>query len=364
MFSLLNKPLLGIDIGSHSVKLAFLKPGGRGYQLLNFGMVSLPPDTIVDGEVENPAAITEAIKGLLKAEKIPSRVKHCVFSVSGQSVIIKKITVPLMSEEDLAESIQQEAEQYIPFDIDEVNVAFQIIQAEGDIPKKGERLSEDEDRHMDVLLVAAKKDIIAEQSEIIRNAGLKPAVVDLDIFALENGFEASYGLDEDDTFALVNIGASVTNVNIIENGITAYTRDMPVGGNNITEAIQKNMGVGFRDAERYKLGHVEDGVNKEELIPHIKSGIADICEELVKTFEMFQRTSESRVRRIYISGGGAMLEGAVSIIGEEVGLSCEVINPFRRIKVNPKVFDEEYVENIGPMAVIAVGLAVRKLDEK
>ncbi len=364
MFSLANKPFLGIDIGSYSVKLALLKIGSRGsVELLNFGMISLPPDTIVDGEVENPAAISAAIKNLLKSEKIPNNVKYCAFCVSGQSVIIKKITVPLMSSEDLSESIQQEAEQYIPFDIDEVNVDFQIVKAEGEIPQKGQKPVDSDDRQMEVLLVAAKKDVVFEQAEIIRNAGLKPAVVDLDVLSLENGFEVAYGVAEDDTVALVNIGGTFTNVNIVENGVTAYTRDIPVGGANITETIQKNMGVGFRDAEMMKLGHVEDEASREDLIPHIKSGALEITEELKKTFDMFSRTSDSRVRRIYICGGSSSLEGIDYIIGSELGLTCEILNPFRNMKLG-KNFDPEYLEKIAPMAVAAVGLAIRRFEDK
>jgi len=363
VFGFGEKPFLGIDIGSNSIKVALLKQSKRGYELANFGMVSLPPDTIVDGEVENPTAISEAIKNLIKSEKLGAY-KHCAFSVSGQSVIIKKIIVPLMSEDDLAESIQQEAEQYIPFDIDEVNVDFQIVKAEGEIPKKGEKVAEDEDRQMDVLLVAAKKNIIQEQSEIITQAGLKPALVDLDVFALENGYEASYGLNEDDTFALVNIGASSTNVNIIENGVTAYTRDIPSGGNTVTESIQKNLNVGFRDAENLKLGHMDESRDKKDIIPHIRSAVAEICGELKSTIDMFQRTSESQVRRLYICGGTAMMEGIDTLIGKEMGLDCNIINPFRNIRTNPKTFDPDYIETYGPMAVVAIGLAVRKLDDK
>ncbi|MBI5814588.1 MAG: type IV pilus assembly protein PilM [Nitrospinae bacterium] len=362
--SLLHKPFLGIDIGSSSVKLALLKSSKRGHELLNFGMAPLPLDAIVDGEVENPGAITDVIKNLIKAEKVPSSIKGCVFSVSGQSVIIKKITVPLMSEDDLAESIQQEAEQYIPFDIDEVNVDFQIVKCEGPIPKKGEKPAENEDRQMDVLLVAVKKEIIAQQSEILQNAGLKPSVVDLDVFAIENAFEMSYGLDVDDTAALVNIGAAVTNVNIIENGITAYTRDILAGGNKITEFVQKKMSVGFKDADKYKLGVLDEGMRRENVIPHVKAGLAELCEELRKTFEMYQRTSEGRVRRVHLSGGSAMIEGVETIVGQEIGLACDVVNPFRNIKFNPKVFDPEYIEKIAPMAVVAVGLAMRRLDDK
>ncbi|VAX24466.1 Type IV pilus biogenesis protein PilM [hydrothermal vent metagenome] len=364
MFGFGEEEFVGLDIGSTGVKVALLKKGKRGYELVNFGMVPLPPDTIVDGEVENPTAISEAIKNLLKSEKLTSH-KRCVFSVSGQSVIIKKITVPLMSEDDLAESIQQEAEQYIPFDIDEVNVDFQIVSAEGEIPKKGAKPEGgEEDRQMDVLLVAVKKGIIQEQNEILTQAGLKPTVVDLDVFALENGYELSYGLDADDTFALVNIGASNTNVNIIENGITAYTRDMPVGGNTITETIQKNMNVGFRDADAIKLGHMDESITKADAIPHIKQGVAHICEELKSTIETFQKTSDSQVRRIHLCGGTAMLEGIESLVSAEVGLECDKIDPFKSLKVNKRHFDLEYIESIAPQAVIAVGLAIRRLDDK
>ena len=363
MFDFGSKALLGIDVGSTSIKAALLKPVKGGYSLLNFGMTSLPPDTIVDGEVENPTAISEGIKNLMKSEKLSSY-KHCAFSVSGQDVIIKKITVPLMSEEDLAESIQQEAEQYIPFDIDEVNVDFQIVSAEGDIPRKGEKVVGDEDRQMDVLLVAAKKNLVDEQKEIIQQAGLKAVVVDLDIFALENGYEVSGGLAMDDTFALVNIGASSTNVNIVENGVTAYTRDMSVGGNNITEMIQKNLNVGFRDAESIKLGHLTESVTEADLIPHIQRGVAEICSELTSTIEMYQKTSNERVKRIHLSGGTAMMEGIERMVTEETGLEADVINPFPNIKVSPKIFDQEYIDTIAPMAVIAIGLATRKLDDK
>jgi type IV pilus assembly protein PilM len=156
----------------------------------------------------------------------------------------------------------------------------------------------------------------------------------------------------------------MTNVNIIENGITAYTRDMPVGGNTITEMIQKNLNVGFRDAESIKLGHLGDSATEAEVIPHIKAGVAEICAELKNTIDMFQKTSEEQVRRIHLAGGGATMEGIDNIFSKEMGLDCDVINPFKNIKVNPKSFDPEYIENIGPMATVALGLAMRKLDDK
>jgi len=358
-----EKPFLGIDLGSTSVKVALLKKSKRGYDLLNFGMVTLPPDSIVDGMVENPEAVVDGLKKLLQAEKLVGY-KQCVFTISGQSVIIKKITVPLMSEDDLAQSIQQEAEQYIPFDIEEVNVDFQVVKAEGELPKTGEKPPEDDDRQMDVLLVAAKKDILKDQITLLQQAGLKPIIADLDVFALENSFELALGLDVDDTFALANIGATTTNVNIVEQGITAFTRDMPAGGSTITEAIQKGLSVPYIEAENIKLGHLPSGTKQAEVVTYVREGVAALCKELSSTLDNFHKTSDGRVRRIYICGGGALMEGMESMMAKEMGLECKLINPFRNLKVNTKVFDPEYLETYGPMAVIAIGLATRVMDDK
>jgi type IV pilus assembly protein PilM len=363
VFGFGDKPYLGIDIGSAAVKVALLKKSKKGFDLLNFGMVSLPPDTIVDGAVENPEAVVDAIKKLILAEKL-SGYRECVFTVSGQSVIIKKITVPLMSEEDLAQSIQQEAEQYIPFDIEEVNVDFQVVKAEGELPKKGEKAAEGDDRQMDVLLVAAKKDMIKDSIALLQQAGLKPVLADLDVFALENSFELAMGLDVDDTFALLNIGANTTNLNIIEGGITAFTRDIPAGGASITEAIQKGLNVPNRDAESIKMGHLPDNIKKQDVVGHIRTGMAALCKEISATLDNFHKSSDGRVRRLYLSGGVAMMEGVESLITKEIGLECKKINPFKNLKVNTKNFDPEYLDTIGPMATIAIGLATRALDDK
>jgi len=363
LFGFGEKPFLGIDLGSTSVKVALLKKSKRGYDLLNFGMVALPPDSIVDGMVENPEAVVDGLKKLLQAEKLVGY-RQCVFTISGQSVIIKKITVPLMSEDDLAKSIQQEAEQYIPFDIEEVNVDFQVVKAEGELPKAGEKPPEDDDRQMDVLLVAAKKDILKDQIAILQQAGLKPVIADLDVFALENSFELAMGLDVDDTFALANIGATTTNVNIVEQGITAFTRDMPAGGSTITEEIQKGLSVPYVDAENIKLGHLPSGIKQAEVVTYIRQGVAQLCKELSGTLDNFHKTSDGRVRRIYICGGGALMEGMESMMAKEMGLECKLINPFKNLKVNTKVFDPEYLETYGPMAVIAIGLATRVMDDK
>ena len=362
MFAIADKPFMGIDIGARHIKIAVLGKSGKGYSLSNFAVTPTPPESVVDGEIENADAIGDAIKKLIKSEKIQNDVQYCVFSMSGKSTYVRKISVPLMSEEDLNDSIQQEAEQYIPFDIDEVNVDFEIVSAEDEVPKAGVKYHGD--AQMEVLLVAARKDQVGDRKQIVQKAGLEAAVVDLDVFALENSFEAAYGIDEDDTIALINIGGSETNVNIIEHGVTTMTRDIDIGGTTIAEAIQATADVDIQEAERMMLGHVHDDSQRQEIATQVRAGAKDIAEEIKKTFDMFSRSSESRVRMIYLSGGCVAINGITEIIANEVGLNCEVINPFRNIKVSKKVFDPEYLEAWSPMAAIAIGLATRKLDDK
>lgn len=365
MFFAKGKPLVALDIGSYSIKLAHIKQSGKGYELLNYGMIMLPPDTLVDGEIDNPDAVVEALRNLIKSEKI--RNKNIVLGLSGQSVIIKKISVPIMSEDDLAEMIREEAEQYIPFDIEEVNLDFQIVKSEGDIPEESvEAVAEDEEDElqMDVLIVAARKDTIQVLIDVAKEVGLKVKVVDLSVFALENAFEINDELDMDSTIALVNIGASMTNVNILENGVTAYSKDLAVGGHTITELIQKNLSIGFSDAEKLKLGNLFESFTKADIIPHVKTGIKSICEELESTFKSFAKLSNSKVSKIYLNGGTCQLEGIDTLIHEYLGTDVEIMNAFRNIHYNQKHFDPEYIESMGTVAAIPVGLALRMVQDK
>ncbi|MFW2331123.1 MAG: type IV pilus assembly protein PilM [Nitrospinota bacterium] len=360
-----SDPFLGLDIGSNTIKLALLRSSARGsHELLNFGLTQLEPGVVVSGEIEDSEELTESIKSLLKAEKIPKHVKQTVFTIPSTTVIIRKITVPLMSEDDLLESIQQEAEQYIPFDIDEVNVDFQIVSAEGDIPKAGSKTKQNDDRQMDILLVAAKKEVIKEYAEAVKAAGLVPMVVDLDVFALENAFQSIFGLDVTGTVALINIGATVTNINILQNGVTGYTKDNNVASQVISELIQRKLGMSFKEAEMHKLGHLQDQHTAEEVTPYIRDGLRTLTSEINKTFELFARTSDAKIERIYLAGGGAMMEGIEQIISADTNINCEVINPFQNLKINRRTFDESYLKYMAPAAVIALGLALRRDDDK
>src|SRR5947209_13293081 len=234
-----SKLSLGLDIGSSSVKLVQLKEAKRGCVLDAFGVAPLPPEAIVAGALMNSTAIVEAIRQLLGQFKLKNR--EVAIGVSGHSVIIKKISMPRMTREELEESIQWEAEQYIPFDVKDVNIDVQILSPEGADPGTGQ---------MDVLLVAAKKDMINDYTSVVAEAGLQPVVVDVDAFAVQNAFEVNYDLPRNETIVLVNAGASVVNINVLAKGLTTFTRDVTMGGNQFTEEIQKQLNVSYDEAAK------------------------------------------------------------------------------------------------------------------
>ena len=254
MFFRKSGPLIGLDIGSHSVKVVELRPSRNGHALANLGVAPLPPDAIVDGAILNAGAVVEAIRALLANNNI--RTRDVAASVSGHSVIIKKISLPAMTKEELEEQIQWEAEQYIPFDINDVNIDFQILSSEFE-----------SDGKMDVLLVAAKKEMVSEHVHVINEAGLRPLIIDVDAFAVETMFERGYTPNPNEAFALVNAGASVINISVIRNNLPSFTRDIASGGKQYTEEIQKTLHIGFQEAESIKMGGNPSGVSGKEILP-------------------------------------------------------------------------------------------------
>ncbi|MDD2542230.1 MAG: type IV pilus assembly protein PilM, partial [Desulfuromonadaceae bacterium] len=235
-----KKEVVGIDIGSSSVKVVQLKDNKGSFLLLNAGIFPLPPEAIVDNTLMDSSVIASTIKNLIASLGI--KIKDVVCSISGNSVIIRKIVLPAMPQEELEDQISWEAEQYIPFDINDVNMDFQILSPDNIDPSK-----------MNVLLVASKKDIINDYVSVFSEAGMQLSVVDVDSFAVQNAFEANYDYSSEDILALVNIGASVMNINVIKDGITLFTRDVQMGGNLYSEEIQKQLGLSSDDAEVGKL---------------------------------------------------------------------------------------------------------------
>ncbi len=351
-----SKNVIGLDIGSSAVKLIHLKATKRGYQLQNFGIANLPPEAIIDGALMNSTVIVSTIRDLIQSQRIKH--KEAGIAISGHSVIIKKITLPAMTEEELEESIQWEAEQYIPFDINDVNIDVQLLTP--DATEQGQ---------MDVLLVAAKKDMINDYLAVVQEAGLTPMVVDVAAFCVENAFEINYDLPTQDTVVLVNIGASVININVLSHGVTAFTRDISMGGNQFTEEIQKQLNVSYDEAEALKLGGGAtvdaDSVVPQEVERVIVSVSETLAGEIQRSLDFYAATAaDSQIARIYLSGGTCKIPSLYKIIENKVGVAVEVMNPFRNIEFDPKRFDPEYIREVSPAAAVAVGLGMRSPDDK
>ncbi len=350
-----RKNALGLDIGSSSVKLVQLRESKKGIQLANFSMAPLPTEAIVDGALMNASAVVETIQGMVAAQKL--KLKDCAVSISGHSVIIKKISLPAMTQEELDESIKWEAEQYIPFDVNDVYLDYQILQSR---PEQGQ---------MDVLLVAAKKEIVDEYAGVVREAGLEPVVVDVDAFTVYNAFEASYGFPPGETVVLIDIGAGTININVVSNGVSTFTRDISMGGNQYTEEIQKQLNVSYDEAEAYKRGG-EAGIDADSVVPQeVEQVMAAVSEsmasEIHRSLDFYLATSsEGRVARVYLSGGTAKVPSLARIIEDKVGVAVELIDPFRNIQIDPKVFNLDYINEIRPLAAVAVGLGLRRAGDK
>ncbi len=341
---------IALDIGSTFIKLVKLKGTNKNYQLQKFGMVSLPPEVIVEGAVMDAGRVVEAIRQLLAEQKVTT--KEAVISVSGSSVIIKRVSVADMTDEELAESIRWEAEQYIPFSIDDVNVDFQKLGPGGAAGQA------------DVLLVAVKKDKINDYVNLVKEAGLEPVVMDVDAFALANMYELNYELEPGIT-ALLNIGASVMNINILKDGASIFTRDISVGGNRYTEALQRDFGLTYEDAERVKRGETIEGADAEQIAGVMSSVTDDIVTETQRSFEFFRSTTGSdRVSRVLVSGGCARIGNFTSVLSERLEIPVEVVNPFKNIKVDTKRFDPALLAESAPLSAVAVGLAIRRPGDR
>lgn len=346
-----KRQLVGLDIGSTAVKLVELKPldrEGRRFRLVNVGVEPVPPESIVDGAIMDSFAVADAVRRVF--EKTGVKNSKVAVAVAGNGVIIKKMLLPQMSMEELSESIRWEAEQYIPFEIDEVNLDYEIVSGD-----------DRQDGQMEVVLAAAKKDVISEYSGVIVQGGREPAVVDVTAFALQNASELNYSVADEITTALINIGAATTNINIMSGDRSLFWRDLSIGGNYYTNAIQKELNLSFDDAETLKKGGSVEGISFESVIPILNSVSEDMVGEFLKTFEFFKATSQySNIDRILVSGGTANIYGLEQVLTDKVGFKVEIFNAFKEIEVNESMFDPQFVNEISSMTAAAVGLAMRK----
>ncbi|MEW6599593.1 MAG: type IV pilus assembly protein PilM [Nitrospirota bacterium] len=345
------KDIIGLDIGSKHIKVVQLKEIKGSHRLERLGIATLQPELIVDGSVLDSTRVVDAIKELLSNTGI--KAKDVTLSVSGHSsVIIKRVSLPQMTEEELDEQIRFEAEQYIPFDIEDVSLDFQILGPA------------EEENMMDVLIVAVKKDKISEYVTVVKDAGLNPVVVDVDAFALENMYELNYEIKEGENVALVNVGASMININILKGGISVFTRDSSVGGNLLTEALQREFTISYANAEKIIHGEAVEGISPDDIKAVLNRAFEDIINEISRSFDYFRDTTNyENVDQIILSGGVALTTDFAQSLSERIGVPVAIAEPFKNITV-PDSFDQEYLNKVSPIVSVAVGLAIRRVGDK
>ena len=340
------KSLVGIDIGSSAVKVVGLEKSNGKLSLKAIGREVLPEDTIVDGAIMSKLPLAESLNKIFTEQRI--RNNHIATSISGHSVIVKKVALPMLSSAELEESIQWEAEQYIPFDLAEVNVDHQVLR---EVP---------EEQKLEVLLVAAKKEKIADYCSVVSMTGKTPKVVDIDAFALMNAYEFNYEPEEDSIAALLNIGASSMTMNIVRGTEFLFTRDIATGGEQYTEFLQRDLGIDRDEAEEYKQ-MVDVPFEMEDQVRSVLRSVSEnMALEIEKTLEYFKTTTYSKdIESLYICGGASKTEGLQAYLSETLQFPVEMLDPFRKVEVNGAGDLLDDAEHSGADFAVAVGLAMR-----
>jgi type IV pilus assembly protein PilM len=336
--------------------------GKQGRFLKNFGGIGLPPDAIVEGSIKEMELVSSAITSLFKNLKIKSR--NVATSISGYSVIVKKIALSNREESEIEATIQEEAEQYIPFDISEVNLDFDVLNTGDKSAGTAEEGEQEGAEQMEVMLVAAKKDIIDDYDSLLRLAELSPGVLDVDAFALQNAFEVSTE-EPEGCYALVNVGAEELGINAIKDGVSLFTRDSSFGGSQITEGIMSDFKVNFEEAEKIKLGGTEVDKEKGRLEEIFTSVVSEWALEIKRALDFVASTyPDETIEKIFISGGSCRIPGFQEYLKLETGIQVVELNPFASLIIDEKRFDPGYLKFMAPQAAVAVGLALRSIGDK
>ncbi len=341
-----GKNLVGVDIGASSIKVVQLKEARKKLQIIRSGFAELPPQTIIDGHVMNAGAVTEALGKIFTDSKIQQR--DVSIGVYGQSVIVRKITVPMMTPGELDEQIHWEAEQHIPFDIKLMSIDYEVLRRR---PEAGQ---------MDLLLVAAKKDEISDYASILKEAKLKPAVVDINAFTVQNIFEHQYGLPQDGNIALLNVGAAVSSLNIVAKGVSAFTREITNAGNTITEEIRKALSCSYEQAEAYKMGGGPTQIVPQEVGQIINQASQGLAGEIQRSLDFYLATSgEQEISRIYVTGGSAYLAPLMQAIERRARVPVQLFDPMVNLSVDTKFVNEPDLRARAAQMVVALGLSLR-----
>lgn len=346
-----SKKVIGIDLGSSSIKLVELEASGGGFNLVSFGVVPTPQDSISNGLISESGNLSGAISSFIQESK--TKTKNSVTGMWGSSIIIKKISIPRVDSKVLRETIRFEAEQYIPFEISSVALTHVVL---------GTNQSSDT---MDVLVIAAKSDQLVQYVEAISLSGLKCSIMDANCIALANCFELNYGVQANETIALMNFGAETTNFVVTHNGEMIFCRDIGVGGNNISTEISRSLGVSISEADTFKISALAGAEVPDEVHTIISSEIEKMVEEIKNSFDFFSASNVGfNVSRVFFSGGSAHLSSLIQQVAISLGMTFEKMDPFKKVKVNTKKFNINYLEKISYLAPIAVGLAAREAHKE
>jgi type IV pilus assembly protein PilM len=344
-----GKGVVGLDIGSSRIKVAEIKSVKGHYELANIAQIDLLPDTIVDGQIIDGNHVSDCISRIFTEQKIVGQ--QIATSLSGNAVIVKKIHLPIMGLEELRDQINWEAQQHIPFDIQDVNLDYHVLEGNA------------ESEMMDVLLVACKKDMVTQLTRVIAQAGITTSIVDVDSFALQNAYEVNYIPRPDQTVVLLNVGASVTNINIVRGTSSIFTRDVSMGGNQYTDALQKKFNLTFEEAETLKRGTVPEGCTTtvDEALQVLQAVSEMLAGEIQRTLDFFHQQSPhgEKILGMLVAGGGSKVANLVAYLSERFQIYVEPFDPFRNLNVNPQKFDEQYLREFAPDMAVAVGLALR-----
>ena len=335
---------VGLDIGSGQIKLAVIDHSGGRPTLAQVGMAPVLSDAIVEGEIMDPGVVADSIKGLFVSVGIKG--KKVVSAVGGRDVIVKKIQVDRMKAADAFDVVRWEAQQYVPFDIEGVELDFQILDPDGD------------GLQMDVLLVAAKRELVESKSSLLADAGLEAAVVDVDAFALHNAFELNYPDAMNGVSALINIGHEVTNVNVIQDGVPLLTRDLSIGTRKFREDLQRERGMSAEDADALLTGYEQT----EDLQPYVQSRGEEIAVGVERAAAFLQTASRDAagIERVYCCGGGARIPGIADVIAERLRMSVEHASPLQALEVASDAFGTLNVDEVAPLLMQAIGLGLRR----
>lgn len=346
-----SKKLVGLDIGSYAMKLVQLKKRGSKYELAALAYEPLPHQAIVDGSIMDSAVVSDSIQRVFYESK--SKLINIAFGVSGSSVMVKKIEVEKTNSKQLHEDIQWEAKPHIPFDTQEIKMDYEILD------------TQDESGNVSVLLTAVKTEKINEYVEVINMAAKVPVIIDIDAFAILNSVLYNYPAVRDKCCALINIGASISNILIAKNGIPVFVRDIPMGGNQFTDLIQKELSLKYEKAESVKKGRQVEDVSAAGVKPVIDMILKELKNEIEKTFQFHRsNVTESKIDLIMLSGGTAGLDDITTVFQNEFEIPVEVSNPFKNIEINPNRFDASYIGEMAPAFNVAVGLALREFGDK